>query len=223
MVSEHPQTPRGAGGLVRAARPGGRAHEGRVGRRVPLGIRAEPDLPRGAFGPWPRASASSRDRCRPQAALSASARTRVFHRDGRGRRQDAGRRAHDRAGDREAENPETPPCEGGLSAASITTGASTGRSHRPRKLRSEERRYPKPMPPRFRTPPEAPLADGTGRRLGRSSRAVKDYFLDRANRDGRVKPGHDRESGRGRSSAPQLPSFFPHSSSSRASRPQPQR
>src|SRR5215203_6397400 len=177
MVSEHPQTPRGAGGLVRAARPGGRAHEGRVGRRVPLGIRAEPDLPRGAFGPWPRASASSRDRCRPQAALSASARTRVFHRDGRGRRQDAGRRAHDRAGDREAENPETPPCEDGLSAASTAAGASTGRATafkvaEPLRTRASS----KTMPPRFRKPPEAPLADGTGTILGRCSLGVKDYF-----------------------------------------------
>jgi hypothetical protein len=45
---------------------------------VPPGSRAEPDLPRGAFGPWPRASASSRDRCRSQAALSAFARTRLL-------------------------------------------------------------------------------------------------------------------------------------------------
>jgi hypothetical protein len=34
------------------------------------------------------------------------------------------------------------------------------------------------MPPRFRTPPEAPLADGTGVKLGRCSEAVKDYFRD---------------------------------------------
>src|SRR6185436_17758003 len=93
--------------------------------------RAEPDLPRDALGPWPRDFGASRPRInRGFGALSAFARTRVFHRDGRGRRQDAGRRAHDRAGDREAEDPETPPCEGGLSAASTAAGASTGRSHR---------------------------------------------------------------------------------------------
>ena len=56
--------------------------------------RAEPDLPRDALGPWPRDFGASRPRInRGFGALSASARTRVFHRDGRGRRQDAGRRA----------------------------------------------------------------------------------------------------------------------------------
>src|SRR5215212_9449136 len=138
--------PRGAGGLVGAlVRTDVRTRVG-WGGWVPPGCRAEPDLPRDALGPWPRDFGASRPlRETPVGfgALSAFARTRVFHRDGRGRRQDAGRRAHDRAGDREAENPETPPCEGGLSAASTAAGASTGRSHRPRKHRSEERRIPK--------------------------------------------------------------------------------
>ena len=108
-----PRTPRGAGGLARArVRADLRTRVGWVGR-VPPGCRAEPDLPRDALGPWPRDFGASRPRLnRGFGALSASARTRVFHRDGRGRRQDAGRRAHDRAGDREAEDPETPPCEG---------------------------------------------------------------------------------------------------------------
>ena len=76
--------------------PGGRAHEDGMGRMGPAQrARAGPGLPRGAFGPWPRASAPAGPRDnRGFGALSASARTRVFHRDGRGRRQDAGRRAH---------------------------------------------------------------------------------------------------------------------------------
>src|SRR4051812_9253060 len=41
-----------------------------------------------------------------------------------------------------------------------------------------DRAASKTMPPRFRTPPEAPLADGTGVDLGQCSMAVKDYFRD---------------------------------------------
>jgi hypothetical protein len=149
-----------------------------VGRRVPLRIRAEPDLPRGAFGPWPRASASSRDRCRSKGALSAFARTRVFHRDGRGRRQDAGRRAHDRAGDREAENPEVPPCEDGLSAASTES-----RSRDPQPPTSTPRTSSTGEPASLEAD-AAPLSNASGSaprgrdgsRLGPSSTSVKDYF-----------------------------------------------
>src|SRR3954471_20421914 len=69
-----------------------------------------------------------------------------------------------RAGDREAENPETPPCEDGLSAASARPGVAAVPSHRsPASAPAPSRRRldQTAMPPRFRTPPEAPLADGT--------------------------------------------------------------
>jgi len=151
--------------------------------RVPLRSRAEPDLPRDALGPWPRDFGASRPRInRGFGALSAFARTRVFHRDGRGRRQDAGRRAHDRAGDREAENPETPPCEDGLSAASTES-------------RSRDPRPPPRTPPASSTgEPASPQADAAplsnasgsaprgrdGSRLGRGSARVKDYFQNRS-------------------------------------------
>jgi len=114
---------------VLRARAGVRTKVGWEGG-FPPGSRAEPDLPRGAFGPWPRASAPSRDRFRSQVALSASARTRVFHRDGRGRRQDAGRRAHSRRRPGGGE-PWDPPCEDGLSAAS-TESRSRGLRPPPR-------------------------------------------------------------------------------------------
>src|SRR3982750_3025122 len=104
------------------------------------------------------------DRCRSKAALSAFARTRVFHRDGRGRRQDAGRRAHDRAGDREAEDPEAPPCEGGLSAASTAAGASPTEAPAGPAPPLRANASP-PMPPHVTTPHErAPRMDGTGGR-----------------------------------------------------------
>ena len=115
--------PRKAGGFARKA-----GWEGR--HRRPAGS----DAPRArrfwSLAPRLRRQPALEENPAGFGALSASARTRVFHRDGRGRRQDAGRRAHDRAGDREAEDPETPPCEDGLSAASTAAGASIGRSHR---------------------------------------------------------------------------------------------
>src|SRR3954469_430777 len=109
-------------------------------------------------------------------ALSAFARTRVFHRDGRGRRQDAGRRAHVRAGDREAEDPETPPCEDGLSAASTAAGFSSTEATSGAAPPSRANASP-PMPPRFRNASGSAPRGRDGGRLGPSSGRVKDYFL----------------------------------------------
>src|SRR5215203_907351 len=76
MIEEHPRSPRGAGGLVRArvrADVHGKDEEG----RRPAWGRAEPDLPRGALGPWPRDFGICGGRPSPAAnALSAFARTR---------------------------------------------------------------------------------------------------------------------------------------------------
>ena len=69
-----------------------------------------------------------------------------------------------RAGDREAEDPETPTCEAGLSAASARPGVAAVPSHRSSasaSAPSRRRLDQKAMPPRFRTPPEAPLAGRT--------------------------------------------------------------
>jgi hypothetical protein len=72
--------------------PDGRAREGKGREGGPAGRRAEPDLPRDALDPWPRASASRRPS--PAASRLKCVRTDpAFRRDGRGRRQDAGRRA----------------------------------------------------------------------------------------------------------------------------------
>jgi hypothetical protein len=83
-----------------------------------------------------------------------------------------------RAGDREAENPEAPPCEDGLSAASTES-------------RSRDPRPPPRTPPTSSTgEPASPKADAAplsnasgsaprgrdGSRLGASSARVKDYF-----------------------------------------------
>jgi hypothetical protein len=102
----------------------------------------------------------------------------AFGRDGRGRRQDAGRRAHVRAGDREAENPETPPCEGGLGTASTATGSSPAEATAAMSLTLAGPLLA-PMPPRFRTPPEAPLRGRDGRKLGPRSISVKEFFRGR--------------------------------------------
>ena len=86
------------------------------------------------------------------------------------------------ARDREAENPETPPCEGGLSAASTES-------------RSRDPRPPPRTPPASSTgEPASPQADAAplsnasgsaprgrdGSRLGRGSARVKDYFQHRS-------------------------------------------
>src|SRR4051812_20477770 len=127
MTGKRPRTPKGCGRPWPVLAPGGRAHEVGWEGWVPLNER-EPDQASRATPLVPglalRRLLPCRGKTSDERALSASARTRVFHRDGRGRRQDAGRRAHVRAGDREAENPETPPCEGGLGAASPATGSS---------------------------------------------------------------------------------------------------
>ena len=140
-----------------------------------------------------------------ESALSAFARTRALRRDGRGRRQDAGRRAHDRAGDREAENPETPPCEDGLSAASTES-----RSRDPRPPASDaadlldgRARFAqsrcRPAFERLRKRPSR-----TGREQTRTRfRACQGLFSRLpANRDGRVRPGHDRVEERELEAAP---------------------
>ena len=102
----------------------------------------------------------------------------AFGRDGRGRRQGAGRRAHDRAGDREAENPETPPCEGRAQRRvnrkplarppATASGAADLLDGRARFAQSRCR----PAFERLRKRPRG--RDGS--RLGPSSNSVKDYF-----------------------------------------------
>jgi hypothetical protein len=76
-------------------RPDGRAREGKEGKDYPPG--GEPNQTSRATllvpGPALRRFGSAEAWTSDERALSASARTRVFHRDGRGRRQDAGRRA----------------------------------------------------------------------------------------------------------------------------------
>ena len=72
---ERPRSPRGAGGLVRARVRADVHGKEKEGRRPAWGG-AEPDLPRGALGPWPR-DFGGPNRCRSKAALSASARTRL--------------------------------------------------------------------------------------------------------------------------------------------------
>ncbi len=82
---------------------------------------------------------------------------------------------------REAEDPGPTVAKGRPSTASTER-----RSRDPRpptlgaaNLLTGEPPRPKPMPPRSRTPPEAPLADGTGRRYDRCLVLVKDFFLSR--------------------------------------------
>jgi hypothetical protein len=147
MIESIREPPRGAGGLVRAARPGGRAHEGGMGGLGSARIPSRTRPPARRF--WSLASRFGVfARPLPVASRLKCVRTDpAFGRDGRGRRQDAGRRAHDRAGDREAENPETPPCEGGLSAASTES-------------RSRDPRPPPRAPPTSSTgEPASPKAD----------------------------------------------------------------
>ena len=83
----------------------------------------------------------------------------------------------DRAGDREAENPETPPCEGGLSAASTAIrGASTNRSHRRRRATLAGERLTADAAPLSNASGSAPR--GTGRQQTRTMfQKCQDYFL----------------------------------------------
>ena len=70
-----------------------------------------------------------------------------------------------RAGDREAENPETPPCEDGLSAASAAAGkpAEATASGFPDAALASLPDPPSAMPPHVTTPHErAPLPGGMG-------------------------------------------------------------
>src|SRR5215218_8962650 len=103
-----------------------------------------------------------------------------------------------RAGDREAEDPETPPCEDGLSAASAAAGkpAEATASGFPGAALASLPDHPSAMPPHATTPHErAPLPGGMGdvrtkcERLSRtfstppererSSRAERDRVRDR--------------------------------------------
>ena len=158
--SEMKRGERGARLLPRGPAASRERQEGKGRNRRPAG----PTHPaRDAFGPWPRASAPAAP-LRAKAALSASARTRVFHRDGRGRRQDAGRRALSRRRP-EAENPETPPCEDGLSAASAAAGEPPPKPppRAPGRALASPPDHPSAMPPHVTTPHErAPLPGGMG-------------------------------------------------------------
>ena len=87
---------RGAGGLGPCSRPAGvRTRMGWEGW-IPLRVSRTRPPARRLWSLASRFGASRPLGTDPAGfgALSASARTRVFHRDGRGRRQDAGRRAH---------------------------------------------------------------------------------------------------------------------------------
>ena len=150
--------------------------------------RAGPDLPRGAlllasrFGPQgssrvPKNLRRSEPLKRCRAALIHSARRltkqpRLKDRDGRGRRQ-AGRRVPARHN----------PGGGSLSGRRARAG-SAPRQPEPRLAPSQAtasqgsglRPGSRAMPPRFKTPPEAPLADGTGARLRERLMYVKDHF-----------------------------------------------
>ena len=97
-------------------------------------------------------------------ALSAFARTRVFHRDGRGRRQDAGRRALSRRRRGRRRTLETPPCEDGLSAASAAAGKpAEAIASEFRTCSREPARSSSTMPPHVTTPHKrAPLPGGMG-------------------------------------------------------------
>src|SRR5215204_4888131 len=161
MIEEHPRSPRGAGGLVRArvrADVHGKDEEG----RRPAWGRAEPDLPRGALGPWPRDFGICGGRPSPAAnALSAFARTR--------REAGTGEAAARMPGD-------APSCApnpgGGRPWSDRCEGPAQHRVNRapparprpptsaPRTSSTGEPASLEPMPPRARTPPEAPLADG---------------------------------------------------------------
>ena len=81
-----------------------------------------------------------------------------------------------RAGDREAEDPETPPCEGGLGAASTATGCSPAEATAAM-LPTLAGPLLAPMPPRFRTPPEAPLRGRDGRILERDEFALNRFGI----------------------------------------------
>src|SRR5215218_595615 len=142
--------------------------------------RAEPDLPRDALGPWPRDFGASRPRInRGFGALSASARTRVFHRDGRGRRQDAGRRAlvAPETGRRRTLRHRL--CEDGSAPhqpdPALPPFRATALRLRHRRLRAAASTK-KAMLPRFRTPPEAPLAGRTTQLIVLVGIVVKRHF-----------------------------------------------
>ncbi|MDF3060520.1 MAG: hypothetical protein K0S06_629 [Microvirga sp.] len=139
---------------------------GRVGKggSPPGASRTRPPARR--HDPWPRASASTllAEAC----ALSACARTRHGCRDGRGPAK-AGWRALDAPVTGRRRTSRHRPAKAGSSAAS-TRDRSLRRSPEPtllRLLRGCACAPPRPnleaMPPHFRTPPEAPLADGMKR------------------------------------------------------------
>src|SRR3954453_16990443 len=96
-----------------------------------------------------------------------------------------------RAGDREAENPETPPCEDGLSAASAKGAGEPPPQPPPPASRTrsfEPARSPSAMPPHVTTPHErAPRPGGMshGRTKGES---LSRPFLHLPNGRGRVAP-----------------------------------
>src|SRR5215207_3785946 len=83
------------------------------------------------------------------------------------------------AGDREAEDPETPPCEDGLSAASAAAGkpAEATASGFPGAALASLPDHPSAMPPHATTPHErAPLPGGMGHVRTKYERAFKDFF-----------------------------------------------
>src|SRR3954454_11214101 len=79
---------------------------------------------------------------------------------------------------REAEDPGPTVAKGRPSTASTERRLRDPRppTLAPRPSSTGEPASPEPMPPRSRTPPEAPLADGTGGRYDRCTVLVKDFF-----------------------------------------------
>ena len=110
---------------VRARRACARGWDGKDGSRS-IGLsRTRPPARRlwslaSRFG----ASRPLRDDPAGFGALSASARTRLLAGTGEAAARMPGGAPMFRAGDRKAEDPETPPCEDGLGAASTATGSS---------------------------------------------------------------------------------------------------
>src|SRR5215203_3053512 len=85
-----------------------------------------------------------------------------------------------RAGDREAEDPETPPCEDGLSAASASGAGEPPPKPPPRASRAGSRepaRSPSAMPPHVTTPHErAPLPGGMSHVRTKCERLSRTFF-----------------------------------------------
>src|SRR5215213_2661231 len=151
-ASANPEGGREAVARARARRACARGWDGKDGSRSTSPSRTRPPARR----LWSLASGFG--------ALSASARTRLAPERGEAAARMPGGAPMFRAGDREAEHPETPPCEDGLGAASTATGCSPAEATAGAAPPLRANASP-PMPPHVTTPHErAPPVDGTGGR-----------------------------------------------------------